>query len=52
MLHKRVFTLPSACRLLVLMSILVAISTPHLQTNASESEPEEAETSVNGFQSG
>ena len=49
MFYKRIFTLPSACLLLVLLSILQAISTTPLQANASESEPEEAETTVNGL---
>ena len=49
MLHKRVFTLSGACGLLLLLSILQTISTPLLQTNTSVSEPEEAETSVNGI---
>jgi TonB family protein len=49
MFYKRTFTLPSACLLLVLLSILQAISTTPLQANASESEPEEAETTVNGL---
>lgn len=49
MFHKNFFTLAGACGLLLVLFVLQAISTPLLQTNASESEPEEAETSVNGL---
>ena len=49
MFHKRVFMLLGVCGLLLLLSIPQIISIPLLQTNTSASEPEEAETSVNGL---
>ena len=48
MLRKRVSIRLGVCGPLLFVSILQTISTPLLQTNTNEPEPEEAETKVNG----